>query len=229
MVWDFLPNVEIRPEIHHNREWTAAVAAKAQGRPVVFLNSYQEPSKYMFYTGDVSYSLNSVHARRSQYNYWHTEEELWGKNVLLVSNHRPYIPDQDSIFLGQRKFWCRTDMPYYSYSLIQFVPAVAAFTVKPGEEFTLKLGVKNGYDSKVIFDKDYTPFVGYAFSSKADENWRRTVEGTLLLSDALQRDSVEVLVVAPDVKGKYTLKIAVSSVHGMDPTHNSPGIKVSVE
>ncbi|MRG46833.1 hypothetical protein GFS24_17060 [Chitinophaga sp. SYP-B3965] len=227
MVWDFVPGIEIRPEIHHNREWTSAVAAKAQGRPVVFLNSYQEPSKYMFYTGGVSYSLNSVHARRSQYNYWHMEEELWGKDVLLVSNHRPYIPDQDSVFVGQRKLWCRVDSAYYSYSLIQFVPAVTAFTVKPGEEFTLKLGVKNGYDSKVLFDKD--PFVGYAFSSKADEDWRKTVEGSLLLSDALQRDSVEVLVVAPDVKGKYTLKIAVPSVRGMDPTHNSPGVKVTVE
>lgn len=227
MVWDFVPNVEIRPEIHHNREWTDAVAAKAQGRPVVFLNSYQEPSKYMFYQGGVAFSLNSVYARRSQYNYWHMEEELWGKNVLLVSNHRPYIPDQDSMVIAQRKFYSRTDTPYYSYSLIQFVPAVAAFKVQPGEEFTLKLGVKNGYENKVPFDKDYTPFVGYAL--KGEEEWRETVQGTLLLSDALQQDSVEVLVKAPDVKGKYVLKIAVSAVHGMDPTHNSQGIKLAVE
>lgn len=227
MVWDFVPGVEIRPEIHHNREWTTAVAAKAQGRPVVFLNSYQEPSKYMFYTQGTAFSLNSVYARRSQYNYWHTEEALWGKNVLLVSNHRPYIPDQDSIMTTQRKLYCRTDTPYYSYSLIQFVPAVNSFVVKPGEEIVLKLGVKNGYDSKVIFDKDYTPFVGYALWQ--GEDWRKTVQGTLLVSDALPRDSVEVMVLAPDVKGKYTLKMAVSAVHGMDPTHNSPAIKLTVE
>lgn len=224
LVWDFMPGVEVRPEIHHNREWTAAVAAKAAGRPVVFLNSYQAPSKYLYYAGGVSYSLNSVFSRRSQYNYWQTEEELWGKEVLLVSNHPGSFTYTDSLTAPQGKLYLKTYSPWYSYSLIQFVPAETEFHAAPGETLALTFGVRNGYASPVKLNDAR---VGYIL--RKGEDWSTVAEGDLLLSDALLRDSVRLQVKAPQEKGKYMLKIGVTAMPELDPTHNSEGLKFVVE
>ncbi len=227
MVWDFAPGVEIRPEIHHNKTWTASLAQQAAGRPVVFVSSYQSPSKYMFYAGGISYSLNSVSARRSQYNYWHTEESLWGKNVLLMSNHRPYIPGGDSLPRSQGPLFSRTEDPYYSYQLIQFEPAHTRLQVRGGDTLFLKLGVSNGYNVPVQMNPADAPTVGYVLWNGKGSN--ETVRGTLPLADALGQDSIVVPVRVPAGKGDYTLKITLPAPAGLEPTHNSPLIKLTAE
>jgi hypothetical protein len=224
LVWDFVPDVHVRPEIHNNREWTSEVAAKAQGRPVVFLNSYQQPSKYMYYAGGVSYSLNSVFSRRSQYNYWNTEEILWGKDVMMVSNHPGSFAYTDSVESPQGKLYLKTQSPYYSYSLIQFTSAEKDLNAAPGETLTLKFGIRNSYSSPVKLNDAR---VGYAL--RKGKEWERAVDGELLLSDALKQDSVELKITAPQETGTYTLKIAVFALPELDPTHNSQGLKLTVQ
>jgi hypothetical protein len=229
MVWDFAPGVEIRPEIHHNRTWTAALAEKAAGRPVVFVNSYQAPSKYMFYTGGVSYSLNSAWARRSQYNYWRTEEGMWGKEVLLATGYRELIAPagRDSLLRTQGTVYFRPESPYYSYQLIQFMPAVKEFTLHPGDTLALKLGVMNGYSAPVQTDPANTPLVAYVYWN--DEGMHKVERSALPLTTALQQDSVVIPVVAPAEKGAYKLKVTLPVPAGLEPSGNSPLIHLKVE
>ncbi len=130
MMWDFLPGVRIRPEIHHNEEWTAEVKKQAAGRPVVFLNSYQQPSKYMFYQGASAYSLNTIQSRRSQYNFWPMEEKLWGKEIWLASSDKNYFPDAEGKKTAQGTFYGRPVKDFYSYSLLQLIPAQSEFERK---------------------------------------------------------------------------------------------------
>lgn len=225
MVWDFAPGVEIRPEIHHNKTWTAALAEKATGRPVVFVNSYQSPSKYMFYAGGISYSLNTTWARRSQYNYWRTEEKMWGKGVLLVSNHQPFIPDQDSLLRTQGTLYYRIDSPYYSYQVIQFTPARKEFTLRSGDTLQLKLAVNNGYSVPVQINPAQPPTVDYSLRGIHET----VIKSVLTLSTALQQDSVVIPVAAPAEKGLYDLRLALPAPAGLLPTNNSPVIKLRVE
>lgn len=75
-----------KDEFHKNREWAAAIKKKANGMPVVFTNSYQRASKYWFYTGDSSFSLNTFRYRRSNYNFWPMEEQLQGRRVMVFGS-----------------------------------------------------------------------------------------------------------------------------------------------
>lgn len=81
------PSVMNRNETHGFKSWAEGVAKEADGRPVVFLNSYQKPSKYRFYTGNEVFGLSTARYSGSQYDIW-TEDEiaLHGKEVLLISN-----------------------------------------------------------------------------------------------------------------------------------------------
>ena len=75
-----------KDEFHKNREWAAAIKKKANGLPVVFTNSYQRASKYWFYAGDTSFSLNTHRYRRSNYNFWPMEEQLQGRRLMIFGS-----------------------------------------------------------------------------------------------------------------------------------------------
>lgn len=226
MIWDFMPGVEIRPEIHHNKEWTSQVAARAQGRPVVFLNSYQLPSKYMFYTGQVSYSLNSRYSRRSQYNFWDTEIQLWGKPAMIVFDPGSGIPVTDSVrtIYG---VWDYDMVPaYYSYSLIQLKPALKQIKAKRGEHINVMLQPNNDYHQPIRLDRTNEPVLGYGFTTKDED--LPPVKSAMTLERAVLRRLINLEVVMPDKPGHYQLKFSVFA-GDLPPTHNSPVIPVIVE
>ncbi|MEI3801677.1 MULTISPECIES: ArnT family glycosyltransferase [unclassified Chitinophaga] len=226
MVWDFMPGVEIRPEIHHNKEWTSQVAARAQGKPVVFVNSYQRPSKYMFYTGQLSYSLNSRYSRRSQYNFWDTETQLWGKPVMVVSDPGSGIPITDSLKTvhGTWDYYIQSD--YYSYSLIQLKPALKSIRAKRGEHVNVILQPTNGYHQPIRLDRSNEPVLGYGFMAKDEA--LPPVKSSMTLERAVLRRLINLEVVMPEKPGNYQLKFSVFA-GDLPPTHNSPVIPVIVE
>ena len=78
--YSFMP----KDEFHGNKKWATELKTKASGKPVVFTNSYQRPSKYWFYSGDTSFSLNTYGYRQNNYNLWPIESELQGKQVIAV-------------------------------------------------------------------------------------------------------------------------------------------------
>ncbi|CAL1520828.1 glycosyltransferase family 39 protein [Chitinophaga sp. MM2321] len=226
MVWDFMPGVEIRPEIHHNKEWTSQVAARAAGRPVVFINSYQLPSKYMFYTGQLSYSLNSRYSRRSQYNYWDTETELWGKPAMVVFEPGAGLPITDSLKTIHGTWDYNMQAAYYSYSLIQLKPALKIITARPREQVNVILQPHNGYHRPIPLDRTNEAVLGYGFTT-TDESLP-PVKTSMSLEKAVLRRLINLPVVMPDKPGEYQLKFCVFA-GDMPPTHNSVAIKVVVK
>jgi len=79
------PYISVKNEFHFWDTWAKDIEGIAKNRPVVFLNSYQLASKYAYYTGKQSFSYNSVFYRKNQYDLMDIEEDLQGKNVVLIS------------------------------------------------------------------------------------------------------------------------------------------------
>ncbi|HVI44530.1 MAG TPA: glycosyltransferase family 39 protein [Chitinophaga sp.] len=226
MIWDFMPGVEVRPEIHHNKEWVSQVAARAEGRPVVFLNSYQLPSKYMFYSGQLSYSLNSRYSRRSQYNFWNTETQLWNKPVMLVFEPGAGIPITDSIKTIRGTWDYHIEPDYHSYSLIQLKPALQKITAHPGEAVNVFLQPYNGYRQPIPIDREREAVLGYGFTQK--DEYLQPVRSEMTLERAVLRRLINLQVIMPDKPGEYQLKFCIFA-GDLPPTHNSPVVKVTVK
>ena len=81
---DFLPVSFLKKEFHHYKKWAKEIEMIAGDRPVVFTNSYQDPSEYTFYTGKFAHSLNNKDYRKTQYDLWSFEEKVHGREVLYV-------------------------------------------------------------------------------------------------------------------------------------------------
>lgn len=116
--------------------------------------------------------------------------------------------------------------PYYSYSLVQFIPAMREVKVKPNSTMGFLLQVDNGYHQAVPVDTVNEALVGYAFTQKDVEF--PAVKTALTISKAIERRIVRIEVQMPDKPGTYQLKFCVFA-GVLPPTHNSQTIKVIVQ
>jgi len=81
---DFLPLSFLKNEFHNKKQWVNDISTIAGNRPVVFTNSYQQPSVYTFYSGKLAYTLDNLSYRKTQYDLWDFEQQVHGKEVLYV-------------------------------------------------------------------------------------------------------------------------------------------------
>ena len=82
------PLFPVAYETHGNKEWAQTVSEVARERPVVFINSYRNAPMYAFYSGGTSFSLNNLLYRKNQYSIDGSEENVRGKDVLLISKKK---------------------------------------------------------------------------------------------------------------------------------------------
>ena len=129
-----------KSEFHQNREWTAAVKQKASGAKVVFTDSYQRASKYWFYTGDTSFSLNTIRYRRNNYNIWPMEMKFLNKQVLVVGSTGSALQG-DTLSTGRMKLVGAFDPKFKAFSRIT-LSVNEAMTIKPNGvlETVIELG-----------------------------------------------------------------------------------------
>lgn len=84
IAFDLFPVPVLKKEFHSKKVWVNNISALALNRPVVFTNSYQNPSVYTFYSGKFAHSLNNLAYRKTQYDLWDFEEKIHGNEVLYV-------------------------------------------------------------------------------------------------------------------------------------------------
>ena len=71
-----------------------AIHAEAQGLPVVFDGSFQQPSLYRFFYDDQAVLVRNQYNRYTQYDLLHLERELIGKPACVRRFGQVYITDQ---------------------------------------------------------------------------------------------------------------------------------------
>lgn len=137
-----------KDEFHQNKEWAAAIKKKADGLPVVFTNSYQRASKYWFYTGDTSFSLNTYRYRRSNYNFWPIEEQLQGRR-LMVFGSMGAAAMKDSLQTPRMQLASETTDGFASFGAVDFVGE----HLQMDEQGFVQVGLEPKYGNRKIFQR----------------------------------------------------------------------------
>jgi len=107
-----------KDECHENKATAQAIEKLADGLPVVITDSYQKPSKYWFYTGQIAYSLNTPDYRRNNYNFWPIEDSLIGKPAYVIAEEDPFLTDSIPGSSYKHKHGKKIDN-YFSFSKVQ--------------------------------------------------------------------------------------------------------------
>lgn len=130
MMLDIIPVKFLKKdEFHKNKPWADSIYKHTGGLPVVFVNSYQKASKYWFYSGVPSFSLNTPAYRRNNYNYWPLEDSLYNKKLAVVS----FNPDtlyKESISTPRGMAGMIQTDSFFSFSKVRILPGKQLLATK---------------------------------------------------------------------------------------------------
>ncbi|HYF32466.1 MAG TPA: glycosyltransferase family 39 protein [Chitinophagaceae bacterium] len=225
---DFFPGKRFKiDEFLANREWAMAIQQHANGLPVFFTDSYQRPSKYWFYTGDPSFSLNTVDYRRNNFNFWPLEESLFNKKAYAIYQGKKADYYKDSIITPKGPYLGRAIENYFSFSRIRIQPqeklvARQGIVNAPVKIFTdegMLRNIKSPYDSLPVllsvYEKD-------SVIANIPTNIRL---GMINSREVSLQTTFNVNLPA----GKYVTRFAITSCIDNWPTINSSVINLKVE
>ncbi|MDR1699048.1 MAG: glycosyltransferase family 39 protein [Prevotellaceae bacterium] len=71
-------------DFYGQKEWAQKWQNKIGEEPAAFINSYQKPSVYRFYTGKPAFALDNVNYRQNQYDLWQFENDYFGQSAAIV-------------------------------------------------------------------------------------------------------------------------------------------------
>ena len=140
VVKQFYRDKDLHPEIHK----------MAGDLPVVFLNTYQKPSKYYFYFGSPAFTLNSYWYRRNQFDKWPIQRDLQGKTVMMLATDN---------FEGAKLLKTKAADIYYaekpifkSYGYIQLTVGKKEFEISEHQSLRDTLVIKNVWEKELSYD-----------------------------------------------------------------------------
>lgn len=107
-----------KDEFHENLTTTKTIQQLSKNLPVVVIDSYQKPSKQIFYTNQKAFSLNTPWYRRNNFNYWPIEDSLIGKPVYAIGSGSEIFNDSIPSVCYKNKKGVRIDN-YFSFSKIR--------------------------------------------------------------------------------------------------------------
>ena len=215
-----------KDEFRGNHDWVTHMKNASSGYPIVFINSYQKPSKTLFYGNQLAFSMNTPQYRRNNFNYWPIEDSLIGKTVLVTGKY-------DSVILNRRvnhpefsEAGMRVFQNFYSFSKVnikEVIPRIqqdliwfkciintprsylSYFQQFPGDTGHIQLAIAKG-DSVFYYPTSY-PI--------------KNIRG--------EKVRAEFTVKAGMPSGNYRARLAISSAVPGHPTLNSLWFEVRIQ
>jgi Dolichyl-phosphate-mannose-protein mannosyltransferase len=228
MVSDVEPSTRIgKDEVHGNRDWVFTIQQKAKNLPVVFTDSYQYASKYWFYSGQPSFSLNTPFYHRNSYNFWPIENSILNRNVYVVGDQNRFLL-KDSIIAGKGLEGGRRIDPYISFSGIEIrsenpIIAVDGF-VKNNEIIVLVNDSLRKFTSQAPYDK--LPIQIWIVSNDSLE---KIISTGVTINQLTARENHFMVSFAADLPaGVYNARFAIPSAVPNAASVNSAVIRLKV-
>ena len=189
----------IRFEVFNNPESYAAIAAEADGRPVVFRYGYAVAAKYAFYTGGEAYCQPNIRYRTHQWQFRDDDSQFIGREVLVecpdgtVSDSTRQV--RTLTMANGRSFTWFVDPAFHPVRLVDIAFTGLPGRVAAGETLRLELRIRNPYPYAIRVGADDTQLVmlwkhgrfrvdefptGESFTIPADSELTRGVTFTVL-------------------------------------------------
>lgn len=231
LAFDLVPSVgsKLLPEFYGWKTWAMQIKLKAEDTPVVFANSYQKASKYSFYTGNSSLSLNNVQYRRNQYDMWSIEEKLQGKKIMYIPNWEVGGEDIRSFHTNKGEVQYVMIDNFRSYAKINIRTSRPRYVFKAGTLVHLPLTMTNNYRKPITFgrNRDYPDWLVFSVfheEEMATEEKKIPLDGITIQEVFKTNTTFRV----PRQKGTYYLRISIKN-GWLPPAINSRLIRLTVD
>lgn len=161
------------------KPWVEELENIANGRPVVFENSYRDPSHYQFYAGKEATTFTNVHYRPNQYDIWQNDTLLQGKEVLLVSKDGWNWPASKAFTPQKKRLRTLVVEDFEVAKFLEFTnKAELPKTIQSGQQIPLELYARNRENFTVKLNRSL-PLDVYIIYQSSNEKWIWTKLETL--------------------------------------------------
>ena len=199
-----------------NKTWAEDIQQKAGDAPVIFVDSFQVPSRYNYYTrSTLGFGYDSRYYRKNQYDIWPLEDG--------IRNHKAYFVQQHVMDGAQQVDTILTSKgPYYGiwidqvrmYQKLSINPVAVPADWKSGEQRELELKITNPYADAVHLgnkNEQWKCFLEYSFKLGPDLDEFKPVVTDLEGVTVKPGQSVllKAKITAPANPGKYKLVISI--------------------
>ena len=200
---------------------------RTKNLPVVFNNSYGRASKYWFYTGQMTYSLNHYKDRRNNFNLWPIEDSLLGKPVYILDIH-DLNQFTDSLKMSLTWIGYRYDPSFASFAKVTITPSRKEYKISEGESLTLSCDVilPEHYYLFITSHPEIKTKILIGFFHK--HKWMKEELLHYTLQQIVSEKKFVVQIDPKLIRGKYYLRFGISANNNL-PTHNSENIRLIVK
>ena len=217
----------LKDEFHFNKVWSNKVSQKTSQLPVVFINSYQRPSKFWFYQRTPALSLNTPGYRRNNFNFWPIEESYMGKRVFALGIYDSLVL-KDRINAPRFDKWGSAVVPLYYSFMKAKITAIKTKPVSGGISSSFKINVPENYLSYFKAFPFDTASIHLAVLNLNDTiyNYKSTVTVKQIRQETSTM-SVYFPVGLP--RGSYNARLGISTAIPGQPSLNSPRFRIRVD
>lgn len=197
--------------VEKHRPKTEAISKAAGNLPVLFFGSFQEASKYDYFTHKTAFTLAFADGRRTQFDIWQFEKQYHNKPVFICQ----YVPGLSAWYRYNKGWVCgfatdslqtvnRMDVSYYIPQRV-FVR---------GNKVKMHASIHNPYSFDIDFNHPRFPVEVMLVFMQKDNPWYEpvTIEvpvGVIKGGETIQRDMV--FEVPQLLDGDYLFGISLST------------------
>ncbi len=227
MVVDILPMETMKERFHSWKGWPEQMKKETQGLPVIWNNSYQRASKYWFYTGQTTHSLNWYQGRKNNYNYWPVETQLLQQpvyNLDIYNTER--FPKNMSTPIGIIGY--RYDSSFISFSTIQFITQERSMVSAAGKELEIHASLKMDPAHRSALQNMKKENFSMRLGIFQKNKWVKDILLNITPTQLANTRNVLIRATHQLDKGKYFMRIALQA--GTYPaSHNSEKISLEIQ
>lgn len=234
--FDILPKqfVDSSGPLHHWERWSEQLDSLSSGRPIVFVNSYENASRYQYYAAKKAHTLSTFYFNNTQFDYWDYEENIQGREVFLI-NHKRNNPYFSAPFDADNRSQIRYAIVpnYRSYARVDIELRNSSenntYVFDLGETKMVDATITNkGNYPLVIDDSVDMPVVLSQYFLKGEQQFGSKVILDSLFLASGESKKVQLALSAPDTPGNYQMRLGIS--YGWIPaTINSSRQKLKVK
>lgn len=225
MIFDVVKAEAIVERYHAWKGWPQELQEKTGTEQYVFNNNYQRASKFWFYSGKMTYSMNKFDDRRNNYNFWPVEDSVLGKPVYIM----------DIYDVEQYKTTIRTplytvgyyfDSSYNSFAKITFSAKDKKMSENDSLRFDFAVNVPPHYQTYLLQHPEVNPKIALGFFD--GQKMVKYIELPFSLQDVVKKNIRSLSVLPQLPPGNYFMRFGVMSDSKLY-SHNSEKIKLTIQ
>ncbi len=157
----------------------ALLQKEANGRPVVFHETYQKASFYAFHANQpyTTYAMLSGFYKYSQFDLYPTENKIQGQDVLFVSMDSSLMKNNVRHIKGDIKNWYLRDIPNFnSYNMLEIDTDPGTFVLENRTLEVPEITIRNPYSRIVELEKNPQLQAHLRLYVRGERKWEQVSE-----------------------------------------------------